>query len=330
MRRRKFLSVGLGGLASLGGKNLAGRKSQSAFREKATSKDTRLLAKVLGTAQDGGLPQIGCYCENCLRARRDPGFSRLISSIGLMDLEEKKSFLVDATPDIRIQSAVLHERLGLEKKGRKNKPDAILLTHAHIGHYTGLMFYGYEAMSAEKLPVYCSERMEKYLSSNGPWDQLVRQGNISIQFVAPDKEFRLTERLSVTAFPVPHRDEYSDTLGFIFCGEKRKLLYIPDIQNWEAWDRPIQDEVERVDIALLDGTFFRAEELPGRDLSKIGHPLIVQSMTVLREAVRKRGRQVYFTHLNHTNLALAPESEARKMLEAEGFGIAADGMEFFL
>ncbi len=330
MRRRKFLSAGLGGLASLGTKNWTERKSQASFPEKATPKDTRLLAKVLGTAQDGGLPQIGCYCENCLRARRDPGFARLISSIGLIDLEEKKTFLVDATPDIRIQSAVLHERLGLEKKGRKNKPDSILLTHAHIGHYTGLMFYGYEAMSAEKLPVYCSERMEKYLGSNGPWDQLIRQGNISIQFVAPDKEFRLTEHLSVTAFPVPHRDEYSDTLGFIFCGEKRKLLYIPDIQNWEAWDRPIQDEIERVDIALLDGTFFRAEELPGRDLSKIGHPLIVQSMTVLRKAVRRQGSQVYFTHLNHTNLALAPESEARKMLEAEGFGIAADGMEFFL
>jgi pyrroloquinoline quinone biosynthesis protein B len=330
MRRRKFLSVGLGGLASLGAMNVAGRNSQPPFPEKATPKDTRLLAKVLGTAQDGGLPQIGCYCENCLRARRDPGFSRLISSIGLIDLEEKKSFLVDATPDVRIQSAVLHERLGLEEKGRKNKPDAILLTHAHIGHYTGLMFYGYEAMSAEKLPVYCSERMEKFLSSNGPWDQLVRQGNILIRALAPDKEFRLTEHLSVTAFSVPHRGEYSDTLGFIFCGEKRDLLYIPDIQNWEAWDRPIQDEVARVDIALLDGTFFRAEELPGRDLSKIGHPLIVQSVAVLDEAVRKQGRQVYFTHLNHANLALPPESEARKMLEAEGFGIAADGMEFFL
>jgi pyrroloquinoline quinone biosynthesis protein B len=330
MRRRNFLSVGLGGLAGLGTKNWAGGNGQSAFSAKAMPEDTRLLVKVLGTAQDGGLPQIGCYCENCLRARRDPGFSRLISSIGLIDLEEKKSFLVDATPDIRIQSAVLHERLGLEKKGRKNTPDAILLTHAHIGHYTGLMFYGYEAMSAEKLPVYCSERMGKYLSSNGPWDQLVRQGNIFIRVLAQDKEFRLTERLSVMAFAVPHRAEYSDTLGFIFCGEKRKLLYIPDIQNWEAWERPIQDEIERVDIALLDGTFYRAEELPGRDLSKIGHPLIVQSMTVLGDAVRNQGRKVYFTHLNHTNLALAPESEARKTLEAAGFRIAADGMEFFL
>lgn len=329
MKRRRFISACLGATAGLRAAQLAGRGSSSSFGKKPPA-ESSLLVKVLGTAQDGGLPQIGCYCENCLRARQDPSFPRLVSSLGLIDFLERKSFLVDATPDLRTQAAVLHERLGLEKKGRKNRPDAVLLTHAHIGHYTGLAFFGYEAMAAESVPVYSSERMQKFLASNGPWDQLIRFGNISIQVLPLDEKIHLTNRLSVEAFSVPHRDEYSDTLGFIFGGEKRKLLYIPDIQSWEAWGRRIQDEITKVDIALLDGTFFSQEELPGRDLSQIGHPPIVHSMALLHEAIKRRGLEVYFTHLNHTNPALDPESKARKDLEEQGFKIAPEGREFFL
>jgi pyrroloquinoline quinone biosynthesis protein B len=284
----------------------------------------------LGTAQDGGIPQIGCYCENCLRARQDPKFSRLRPSIGILDFKEKKAFIVDASPDIGLQYDLIHECLDLVRTGKKNFPDGILLTHAHIGHYTGLMFYGYEALSADKLPVYCSQRMGDFLTNNGPWSQLVKFQNISINLVKPDKPIYLTSEISVTPLIVPHRDEYSDTLGFKITGQKKKLLYIPDIQSWEAWSRDIRREVESVDFALLDGTFYSPDELPGRDLSRIGHPFITTSIDALKQIAKKGKTQIYFTHLNHSNLALDPEGDAIKHIINEGFGLAKEGMELSL
>jgi len=250
--------------------------------------------------------------------------------LAILDLKEEKFFLLDATPDIRVQSDIVCERLGLIKAGSKNSPDGVLLTHAHIGHYTGLMFFGYEAMSTYKLPVFCSARMKSFLSHNGPWSQLVDLENIFPHILSLDKKFSLTPRISITPFKVPHRDEYSDTLGFTISGKKRKLLYIPDIQNWEAWKRPVVEVVKKVSLALLDGTFYSSEELPGRDISQIGHPFIQNSLEILRSIVRKGGPKVYFTHLNHTNLALDPEGDARRKIEEEGFYLASDGMEFYL
>ncbi len=330
MERRNFFKALLGGAASMGFIHPS-RKSRI-FPEVLlnTPDETGVLVQILGTAQDGGFPQIGCYCKNCLRARENARYSRLISSLALIDLQEKKYFLLDATPDIRLQSDMILDRLMVEKRGKKNAPHAILLTHAHIGHYTGLMFYGYEAMSTQRLPVHCTSRMGRFLSENGPWNQLIRLKNISLHTLLPGKEFSLTPRISLTPFLVPHRDEYSDTLGFRISGEKRKLLYIPDIQSWKAWNRSIVEETERVEFALLDGTFYSSEELPGRDISKIGHPTIKTSLKTLGRVAKKGKTQIYFTHLNHTNLALDPEGDARKEITDRGFRLASDGKEFFL
>jgi pyrroloquinoline quinone biosynthesis protein B len=330
MERREFLNTVLWGaegssliLPSINLKELPKSSDK-------TQEETSVLAQVLGTAQDGGIPQIGCYCRNCLRAREDVRFTRLVSSIALIDFIEKKYFILDATPDIRLQSDMALARLGIEKMGRKNAPDAILLTHAHIGHYTGLMFFGYEAMSTQNLPVHCTSRMGRFLSDNGPWSQIIRLENISLRTLHPGKEISLTPRISLIPFLVPHRDEYSDTIGFRISGEKKKLLYIPDIQSWKAWDRSIVEEAEKVDTVLLDGTFYSPEELPGRNLSKIGHPLIQTSLKTLGKVAQKGQTQIYFTHLNHSNLALDPEGKARKEITNRDFRLASEGEEFFL
>jgi len=331
MQRRDFLNACIGSMAGMN--VLFSSNKLMAFPEKPKKKiqeESDVIAQVLGTAQDGGLPQLGCYCKNCLRARKKPGFSRFISSLALLDLKERKFFLLDATPDIRLQLDRAHERVGKEKSGLKNLPQAVLLTHAHIGHYTGLMFFGYEAASSSNLPVYCSERMKNFLANNGPWSQLVYLKNISLQTLSIDREFSLTSRLSLRPFQVPHRDEYSDTVGFMISGRKKKLLYIPDIQNWKAWKRSIVEEVKKVDISLLDGTFYSPEELPGRNLSRIGHPFIKTSLKLLGRVAKKGKAEIYFTHLNHSNLALDPEGEARKKIEDQGFRLAEEGMEFFI
>jgi pyrroloquinoline quinone biosynthesis protein B len=163
MERRNFLKALFGGAASIG--FFSSSKKSRIFPEEVLNRpeETGVLVQMLGTAQDAGIPQIGCYCKNCLRARENAQYSRFISSLALIDLHEKKYFLLDATPDIRHQSDMILDRMMVEKRGKRNAPHAILLTHAHIGHYTGLMFYGYEAMSTERLPVYCTSRMGHFL-----------------------------------------------------------------------------------------------------------------------------------------------------------------------
>ncbi len=331
MKRRAFLHLFLGAAAGLNTDLFSGslegpRKDSS----KKTQQAAKVLVKVLGTAQDGGLPHIGCSCSNCQRAWQDSRFSRLVSSLAVFDLEAEKVFLIDTTPDIRAQTRMIMDRMRPSKSPSRFAPDGVFLTHAHIGHYSGLMFYGYEAQSTDKLLVYCSKRMAEFLTNNGPWSQLVHLQNIVIQTIEPDTSFSLTPQVSVTAFQVPHRDEYTDTLGFKITGPQGSLLYIPDIHSWEAWDRSLVEEVKKVKIALLDGTFFSPDELPSRDLSSIGHPFIVHSMDVLKEITREGKTRIYFTHLNHTNLALDPEGEPRKTIEKQGFHLASDGMEFSL
>jgi len=329
MRRRAFLHSCFGAVAGLK-TNLDSDSGNESFRHfpPKLNEAEKVFVKVTGTAQDGGIPHIGCSCSNCQRAWKDPRFSRLISSLALFDLKENKTILVDATPDIRAQTMMILERLGPNKKKKRYWPDAVLLTHGHIGHYTGLMFYGYEALSTDRIPVYCSKRMNDFLAQNGPWSQLVNQKNIITKIIKPDKIFSLTSQITILALQVPHRDEYTDTLGFVIQGPNRSLLYIPDIQNWKVWDRSIKEEVQKADIALLDGTFFSPEELPSRDLSSIGHPFIFDSMKLLRDIVREDKTKVYFTHLNHSNLALDPGGEARKIIKKNGFDLAEDGMEF--
>jgi pyrroloquinoline quinone biosynthesis protein B len=331
MRRRSFLHSCIGVVAGLNAPPFSRiPKGFSSHPKHKSVNSNDVLVKVTGTAQDGGIPHMGCFCSNCQRAWKDPRFSRLISSLALFDFVEDKAFLVDATPDIRAQTRIVRERMGSRNKKKRFFPDGVLLTHAHIGHYTGLMFYGYEAQSTDQLPVYGSERMKDFLGQNGPWSQLVQQKNIVIKTILPENRLSLTSQISILAFRVPHRDEYTDTLGFKILGPKRSVLYIPDIKNWKSWDRSIIEEIRKVDIALLDGTFYSAEELPSRDLSSIGHPFIVESMSLLENIVQERKPQIYFTHLNHSNLALNPEGEAIKSMKERSFALAEEGMEFWL
>jgi len=326
MRRRVFLHSCFGAVAGLRA-DFFSPKSYPEHIPAKPGKERKASASVIGTAQDGGIPHIGCFCPNCQRAWENPRFSRFISSLALFDYTENKTILVDATPDIRAQTRMIREYMGPKKRGDRYWPDGILLTHAHIGHYTGLMFFGYEALSTDRVPVYCSERMNDFLTLNGPWSQLVSQRNILLHTIRPEERFSITSQISIVPFQVPHRDEYSDTLGYRIIGPNRSLLYIPDIHNWKRWERSVSEMIEQVDTALLDGTFFSPKELPNRDLTSIGHPFILDTMELLKDIAAGKTR-IFFTHLNHSNPALDPRGEARKIIEKNAFALAEDGMEF--
>ncbi|MFQ5811766.1 MAG: MBL fold metallo-hydrolase [Anaerolineae bacterium] len=274
-------------------------------------------AILLGTAQDGGVPQAGCYCANCGPARTDPSRRKLVACLGLVDRTTRQSWLIDATPDFREQLHALHSLA----------PDCplagVVLTHAHIGHYAGLIHLGHEAWSTQGLPVYASLRMADFLRHNAPWSQLVAMRNINLRLLTPASETQLSPNLHLTSLPVPHRDEFSDTLAFVvhgLSGSRGRLFYCPDIDTWDRWEHDLRSFIADMDVALLDATFFSADELPDRDLSQIPHPLATDT------AERLAGVEcdVRLIHLNHSNPLHRPGPE-RDWLAARGIGVGAFG-----
>lgn len=284
---------------------------------------------VLGSAQDAGVPQLGCNCERCGRARRDPRFVRNVASLGIVDSVAARLFLIDATPDIRSQLDFLSLNSGQPRSAGRNMIDGVILTHAHIGHYTGLIQFEKEVMATNQLPTYCSESMADFLRGNGPWSKLVLDGHIGlVPFPRIDSTYQtisLTEHVSIRPFLVPHRQEWSDTLGIEIIGPHRRLLYIPDVDSWSDWVCDIRSAVSQCDLALLDGTFLSGDELPGGDMNSVPHPLITDSMELLKGL-----SGVHFTHFNHTNPALDPDSQECKEIQTRGFHVAQDKMEFEL
>ncbi len=274
---------------------------------------------VLGIAQDGGYPQAGCRRECCAPAWRDPKQRRHVASLGIVDPGTQRRWLVDATPDFREQLRMLDDAAPSDSSPGL---EGIFLTHAHIGHYAGLMQLGREVMGTSRVPVYAMPRMKRFLETSGPWDQLVKLANIEIRPLEPGKEVRLGERISVTPLAVPHRDEYSETVGFRIQGPARSVLYIPDIDKWEKWDTPLEEALASVDVAYVDGTFYADGELPGRNMAEVPHPFMVESMARLAGLPEKERAKVRFLHLNHSNPALDPRGEVRRRITQAGFSVA--------
>lgn len=307
----------------------------AAFAAAGPPADAAPRVVALGTVQDGGLPQAGCTCAQCTAARRDPARKRHVASLAVVVPPDTghpgRTWLIDATPDLSAQIDRIHAWRP-HPLGRPDRApvDGVLLTHAHIGHYLGLALFGFEAINTKDLPVYGSPRMLAFLKSNGPWSQLVARRNVALRELRPGVPLALDQGVTVTPIPVPHRDEYTDTLAFLLRGPRRALLYVPDTDAWASWPRPLQDVLRGVDVALLDGTFYSRDELPDRDVAKIKHPLIESTMDLLAPMVHagRAGRlRVLFTHLNHSNPALDPASPARRRIEARGFRVLAEGEE---
>ena len=276
--------------------------------------------QVLGTVQDAGYPHIGCEKDCCKEVK--PG-DYFVSCLGLVDKTNNKRYLFDATPDIHNQINLL------EKFPVGNIIDGIFLTHAHIGHYTGLMYLGREGLGGKNIIVYALKRMARFLTKNGPWDQLVKLNNISIQTISNREYVKLSENIFVIPMMVPHRDEYSETVGYKIIGKSKKILFIPDIDKWDEWEKSIIDEVKLVDYAFIDGTFYNGSEL-NRDMKEIPHPSIEETLQLFSYQPLAERNKIYFIHINHTNPILTNKNGIADIIEDLGFNIAKRGLKFNL
>ena len=89
--------------------------------------------KFLGTGTSTGVPELACHCEVC--SSNDPRDRRLRTS-ALFTIKGK-NILIDCGPDFRQQMLCSHTE----------KIDAVLLTHVHYDHTSGL----------DELRVFCKE-----------------------------------------------------------------------------------------------------------------------------------------------------------------------------
>lgn len=303
--------VGFGGGSRVGPNALGGQHRVDPY------------ALVLGIAQDAGMPQVGCYAERCERARQRSN-PRFAASLALVAPDQNRYYLVDATPDITRQLDLIDEPGFRERAGARRPFDGIFLTHAHIGHYAGLAVLGREGLGIAPTTTYCTARLAEYLRTNGPWELMVREGRLDLREVTPNAWFRVDAQLEARALLVPHRPEYSDTVAWMFRGPTQTLLYLPDIDSWEAWELDVAEVVAEVDVALLDASFYSASEVPGRNIEDIPHPLVPHSMDLLQDRV-DAGDRVVFTHLNNTNPAIFEDSPEAAEVRRRGFEIATEG-----
>ena len=280
---------------------------------------------VLGTAQDGGFPHIGCQKQCCNDFYKGVSPKQKVVSLGVIDKEAQQKFLFEATPDISTQLA------DLEKNHLKTNTiiDGVFITHAHMGHYAGLLYFGKEALGKKDIRIYAMPKMKDFLVNNGPWSQLVSTKNIAFSDLKKDKVVQLNNSLKVTPFLVPHRDEFSETVGYKIEGGKKSALFIPDINKWSLWEKNIVDEVKKVDYAFLDATFFKEGEI-NRPMSEVPHPFIVETVDLFKNESLTTKNKVIFIHFNHTNPALQPNSKERNELTLLGYKFATEGERFEL
>lgn len=280
---------------------------------------------ILGTAQDGGFPHIGCQKKCCDDFYKGILPKQQVVSLGLVDKESQQKFLFEATPDISTQLA------DLEKNHLKTNTiiDGVFMTHAHMGHYAGLLYFGKEALGKKDIPVYAMPKMKEFLSNNGPWSQLVTTQNIVFLDLQKDSIVPLSNALKVTPFLVPHRDEFSETVGYKIEGNTNSAIFIPDINKWSLWEKNIVEEVKKVDYAFIDATFFKEGEI-NRPMSEVPHPFIEETVALFENESLATKNKVIFIHFNHTNPALQSNSKERNDLELLGFRFATEGQRFKL
>ena len=289
------------------------------------NKPNDVILKVLGTIQDGGIPHMGCNKVCCLKHFKNNTFRVGVSSLGISNLKNETNYLIDATPNINHQLKAL-----IGTSNPSEKLNGIFLTHAHMGHYSGLLNFGREAMNSKNIPLYLMPRFYNFIQDNGPWNQLVKLENVMLKRIYDREKITLESNLSITPIQVPHRDEYSETVGFLIEGNKKSALYIPDIDKWEKWNNSIIELIKNVDYAFLDGTFYDEKEVNNRDISEIPHPFIIESLKLFNPLDESEKNKIYFIHLNHTNPLLNSDSSEYNRVIREGFNVADPNMEFFL
>jgi pyrroloquinoline quinone biosynthesis protein B len=282
---------------------------------------------ILGTAQDGGIPQAGCSCQRCLDAHRDLKLRKYPVSLGILGVDGTKH-IIEITKNLSEQLVIW-----TPEKNDLFIPETVSITHLHLGHIEGIGQLGKPVMGLREVDVYLSPKNKDVFDNRSDIVLMEDEGNIrthSKNFYHPF-EPKDGCGFSLQFIPIPHRSELGDNAAIIIKAEGKSILFMPDQDSWsDTLDyhskENIRDFLKMFDIdeALIDGTFWNMNELPRRDISKIPHPTIQETIQLLGSK-REGDPEISFLHLNHSNPVNDLGSEQRKVVEENGWKISEIG-----
>jgi len=278
---------------------------------------------VSGTVQDGGYPHTGCREDCCKEAWKNHLLRKNVASIAIIDHHSKKYWIIDITPDFKIQYQMINEYL----KDIYNF-SGIFLTHSHVGHYIGLLELGLEILNTKNIPVYVMPQLLKFLKKNDSINFLFKSNNIRSIEIEEKHNINLSADLTISSFLVPHRNEMSETVGYNIKTKDNSIIYIPDIDAWSDWDKNIINVVKGNDLIFIDGTFYDKRELKSRSIQDVPHPSIIESIELFKDLDKINKNKIYFTHFNHTNIVLNKKSHQYKNLLNNNFNVLEDKQIF--
>jgi pyrroloquinoline quinone biosynthesis protein B len=271
-------------------------------------------------------------CE-AVRAGSDP--ARTQSSLAIRG-DEGPWYLVNASPDLRQQI----ETLGAQRvDGVRAPPIAgVLLTDAEIDHTAGLLLL---RESATPVRVLGAAGVERALSEGFPvLPMLERYCGAEWETLEPERIHPLAgSSLTVEPFAVggdaPRYLDGADVelaaSGFVFRDRVTGgvLTYVPGLARL---DDGVVDRFDASDLVLVDGTFWREDELArlgisDRSAHDMGHvPLSGPGGTLAVLAALERPRKA-LVHINNTNPILLEDSAEREAVLRAGVEVAYDGLE---
>jgi pyrroloquinoline quinone biosynthesis protein B len=295
--------------------------------------------RVLGSAAGGGFPQWNCACLPC-RAVRDgsrPARPRTQSSVAVSP-DYRRWFLLNASPDIHAQIEsfpALHPSSG-PHGGRSVPLQAVLLTDAELDHTLGLLLLregrGIEvhATEAARETLYDGTSLLRTLEAYCP---------VTWQPVVPEADVPLAGGLTYRAFDVPtsKRARFGPgagkgrVVGYRLTGGRggRALVYLPAVQELTP---AVRAQLGDCACLLVDGTCWHDDDLiragvGGRTAREMGHlPIGGPGGSLEQLAPLPIERKIYI-HINNTNPILLEDAPERRIVEARGMEVAADGLE---
>jgi pyrroloquinoline quinone biosynthesis protein B len=278
--------------------------------------------RVLGSAAGGGSPQWNCHCETCEAARAGVrARPRTQSSLAIRG-EEGPWFLVNASPDLRQQLETLTPA---RVDGVRSAPIAgVLLTDAEIDHTAGLLLL---RESPTPVRVFGGAAIQRALAET-LLRMLDRFAGVEWQTLESDRPTELEgSSLVVECFDVGD----AESTGFVFRDRTTAgvATYAPALATLEDG---VLTRLAASDLALVDGTFWRDDELARLGISDrrardMGHaPLSGPDGTLAALAGLQRPRKA-LVHINNTNPILLEDSPEREEVVRAGVEVAYDGLE---
>lgn len=294
--------------------------------------------KLLGTAAGGGFPQWNCACPLCELSRRDP-----LRATPRLQLQAAVSgdgdswFLLNASPDLRIQIESNPELQPTPFRGRRNTPiHGIVLTGADLDQVLGLLLL----REFQPLTVYATSLVRETLEANSFFRMLHRVPNqLNWIEINPGVTFDLAHSgIRCTPIPLagslPFYARECDThepgqasIGLILECEGRRVAYTPSVPEITA---DLLSLYRSCDTILVDGTFWSDAELSqthsGTPLARaIGHVPLRGDDGILALLASVDLPCKVLVHINNTNPILDPRSAEHLATIEAGCQIGYDG-----